>query len=59
MGFNCTFMELKYDNNTKIEMTQAVLIVPLWNWNSLSSMGGALANPVLIVPLWNWNVYRN
>ena len=33
-GFNCTFMELKYDEyrGSKGEAS-CVLIVPLWNWN--------------------------
>ena len=32
-GSNCTFMELKFRQQTKERHESEVLIVPLWNWN--------------------------
>ena len=34
-GSNRTFMELKYGFAAHPDKESAVLIVPLWNWNSL------------------------
>ena len=53
--FNRTFMELKLRIDSLQNLYDAVLIVPLWNWNVISSI--FILNPrnVLIVPLWNWN----
>ena len=53
--FNRTFMELKYENRTKMLGTCRVLIVPLWNWNDRPYTYYDLNENVLIVPLWNWN----
>ena len=52
---NCTFMELKYVQLLVNVRNQAVLIVPLWNWNSLGVSFRCRRWWVLIVPLWNWN----
>ena len=35
-----------------------VLIVPLWNWNTLAVNKLRCDKSVLIVPLWNWNYYK-
>ena len=56
MGFNRTFMELKYDMLDMIYDDVEVLIVPLWNWNQRSTTHPVLPSYVLIVPLWNWNL---
>ena len=34
-----------------------VLIVPLWNWNTLFGVDRFTLPSVLIVPLWNWNSF--
>ena len=31
IGFNCTFMELKYDEQRTLSVSLKALIVPLWN----------------------------
>ena len=36
---NRTFMELKFINITKFYVHVGVLIVPLWNWNSILLVG--------------------
>ena len=54
-GSNRTFMELKYCRRTYSPLLVLVLIVPLWNWNSLACSSTPHPPPVLIVPLWNWN----
>ena len=36
-------------------LLQFVLIVPLWNWNTVISFVEIFGRFVLIVPLWNWN----
>ena len=54
-GSNCTFMELKLGKGKSEKKQQYVLIVPLWNWNSLYSLKATEPLAVLIVPLWNWN----
>ena len=54
-GFNRTFMELKLAKQEGYGGIPAVLIVPLWNWNSLRVRRARTGTQVLIVPLWNWN----
>ena len=41
LGFNRTFMELKYIKHVKYEMLKCVLIVPLWNWNLITRKADA------------------
>ena len=53
--FNRTFMELKWITRNKTETLIRVLIVPLWNWNTVVINIRWRIWPVLIVPLWNWN----
>ena len=48
-------MELKYQKKHHWNHRQSVLIVPLWNWNSIAAYLDKRNNSVLIVPLWNWN----
>ena len=59
MGFNRTFMELKLGKpGLSAYEVWLVLIVPLWNWNSLQRERRWAPSCVLIVPLWNWNGSR-
>ena len=48
-------MELKFSYWMWYHPYDAVLIVPLWNWNDGAHKGDKTDNRVLIVPLWNWN----
>ena len=40
VSFNRTFMELKYGCNSSYLSATRVLIVPLWNWNTLLDKDG-------------------
>ena len=53
-------MELKWERTKNLPNIVAVLIVPLWNWNTLTTWQRGRGRGVLIVPLWNWNrgIYR-
>ena len=51
---NRTFMELKFASQNAVDHQNAVLIVPLWNWNWPIAYGERSLYCVLIVPLWNW-----
>ena len=55
--FNRTFMELKCDRDSQINIFYRVLIVPLWNWNRWLVRFYSSQCYVLIVPLWNWNLF--
>ena len=55
ISINCTVVELKQYLRRLDKQRQAVLIVPLWNWNVFSFCVDDRRAVVLIVPLWNWN----
>ena len=55
---NCTVVELKRGDPPEGACPGVVLIVPLWNWNSVLSNCSLSSSKVLIVPLWNWNCRR-
>ena len=48
-------MELKLSWGRCVNQHNAVLIVPLWNWNKWESCWAKWLTRILIVPLWNWN----
>ena len=49
-------MELKHILIRDNLSTASVLLVPLWNWNDMTSRKFHKLLRVLLVPLWNWNV---
>ena len=57
------FYSYLYGIETKISSANIafylVLLVPLWNWNSPSSMYAEHIPSVLLVPLWNWNSIKD
>ena len=59
VSFNRTFMELKCLFGAILSKLLIVLIVPLWNWNTVLLLAFIDVFLVLIVPLWNWNSQKS